>query len=114
MCATFSGDVAMVKFLAEQNADLTSRLYGLADLGYEDDFTLLMAALETRQSPEMIRTLLEAFVGRKYRTSFPGSENNNIHLFGPPCFFFLGGEVVFPHILFLNIFKFLLSHVKGR
>eukprot|EP00434_Breviolum_minutum_P024972 symbB.v1.2.022058.t1/scaffold1941.1/size95522/4 len=59
LCATFSGDVAMVKFLAEQRADPMSRLYGLGDLGYEDDMTLLMAALETRQSPEMIRTLLE-------------------------------------------------------
>ena len=65
LCATFSGDVAMVKFLAQQKADLMSRLYGLGDLGYDDDLTLLMAALETRQSPEMIRTLLEAFLGER-------------------------------------------------
>jgi len=76
----------MVKFLAEQKADPMSRLYGLGDLGYEDDMTLLMAALETRQSPEMIRTLLEAFLSESIESLFPGSENNNIHLFGPPCF----------------------------
>ena len=29
---------------------------------------------------------LGSFFERKYRRSFPGSENNNIHLFGPPCF----------------------------
>ena len=113
MCATFSGDVAMVKFLAEQKADLTSRLYGLADLGYEDDFTLLMAALETRQSPEMIRTLLEALLGEGIERLFP-EVKTTISTCLVRHVFFLGGEVVFPHILFLDIFKFLLSHVKGR
>ena len=106
----------MVKFLAEQKADLTSRLYGLADLGYEDDFTLLMAALETRQSPEMIRTLLEALLGESIERLFSRKWKQQYPLVWSAMFFFFfgGGEVVFPHILFLNIFKFLLSHVKGR
>ena len=100
MCATFSGDVAMVKFLAEQKADLTSRLYGLADLGYEDDFTLLMAALETRQSPEMIRTLLEALLGESIERLFPEVKTTISTCLVRHVFFFGGGGCFSTHSIF--------------
>eukprot|EP00435_Cladocopium_sp_Y103_P059907 s1461_g21.t1 len=59
-CATFSGDVKMLRFLVQQKADVNeSFVQGLAELGYPDNWNLLMMALESRQSPEMIRTLLD-------------------------------------------------------
>ena len=54
VCATFSGDVDMVRFLAQQKADLNVNFQHLEELGYAQDWNLLMAALESRQSPEMI------------------------------------------------------------
>ncbi|CAJ1422608.1 unnamed protein product [Effrenium voratum] len=58
LCATFAGDVAMVQFLANKKADLNVSLHGLEPLGYCTGWNLLMVALESRQSPEMIRALL--------------------------------------------------------
>ena len=89
----------MVKFLAEQKADLTSRLYGLGDLGYEDDLTLLMAALETRQSPEMIRTLLEAFLGESIERLFSRKWKQQYPLVWS-AMFFLGGAYFSTHSIF--------------
>lgn len=85
----------MVKFLAEQKADPMSRLYGLGDLGYEDDMTLLMAALETRQSPEMIRTLLEALLGESIERLFPEVKTTISTCLVRHVFFFGGGRLFF-------------------
>ena len=57
LCATFAGDVEMVRFLARQKADINMTLQGLRgldELGYTNEWNLLMVALESRQSPEMI------------------------------------------------------------
>eukprot|EP00438_Fugacium_kawagutii_P021247 Skav207768 [mRNA] locus=scaffold2087:129268:130623:- [translate_table: standard] len=59
LCATFAGDTEMVGSLAAQRADLHLELDGLEELGYSNGWNLLMVALESRQSPEMIGTLLD-------------------------------------------------------
>ncbi|CAK9015369.1 unnamed protein product [Durusdinium trenchii] len=52
LCATFSGDVEMVRLLAHKKADLNANLHGLEKLGFPDVWNLLIAALE-------INTLLD-------------------------------------------------------
>ena len=59
LCAIFAGDVGMLRLLLENRADANHRLHGLADLGYYDRQTLLMAATKSRQKPEMLSTLIE-------------------------------------------------------
>lgn len=59
LCATFAGDVNMVRLLVEQKADVNYRTHGLEDLGYTDDLTLLIVALRSGQGREMISALLE-------------------------------------------------------
>ena len=49
----------MVKLLVENKADVNRRLSGLNSLGYSDSQTLLMAAIKSRQEPEMLRALIE-------------------------------------------------------
>ncbi|CAE7520652.1 unnamed protein product [Symbiodinium natans] len=58
-CATLSGDVKMLRCLAQKKADLNANVLGLEELGFSQDWSLLMVALESRQSAEMIRTLLD-------------------------------------------------------
>lgn len=59
LCATFAGDVNMVRLLVQQKADLNYRLRGLEPLGFSSDLTLLMAALQSRQTAPMIAALVE-------------------------------------------------------
>ena len=59
LCATFAGDVNMVRLLVAQQADLTYRLRGLEHLGFADGLTLLIAALKSRQDGQMIQALLD-------------------------------------------------------
>lgn len=54
LCATFSGDVEMVRLLAHKKADLNANLHGLEKLGFPDVWNLLIAALESRQSQKMM------------------------------------------------------------
>ena len=60
LCATFAGDVKMLRCLIEHQADLNYRTRGLEDLGYTDDLTLLIVALRSGQAAEMVSLLLEA------------------------------------------------------
>lgn len=58
LCAVFSGDSEMIRRLAGLRADPNGRLIGLADLGYYDIQTLLMAAAKSSQEPAVLSTLL--------------------------------------------------------
>lgn len=73
LCAIFSGDTEMVGALAAQRADLHLNLHGLEELGYSNGWNLLMVAMESRQSPEMIGTLLDLGVDANASTLEAGS-----------------------------------------
>ena len=58
LCAVFSGDVEILRRLVDLRADPNGRLRGLADLGYYDTQTLLMAAAKSSQEPKVLLELL--------------------------------------------------------
>lgn len=51
MCAMFCGDTIMLRLLAGSKGDVNLRLHGLAQLGYFDGQTLLVAAAKSSQKP---------------------------------------------------------------
>ena len=59
MCAMFCGDTTMLRLLAGSKGDVNLRLHGLAQLGYFDGQTLLVAAAKSSQKPEVLTTLIE-------------------------------------------------------
>jgi len=59
MCAVFAGDKAMLRLLAEGQADMNVGLQGLGDLGYYDTQTTLMVATKSRQDASVLAVLLE-------------------------------------------------------
>ena len=59
MCAVFSGDTDMLRLLAQARADMNYRLHGLAELGYYDSQTALMAAMKSHQAPCVLEALIE-------------------------------------------------------
>ena len=59
LCAAFAGDAKILRALLENRADANQKLYGLSDLGFYDGQTVLMAATKSRQTPEVLSTLIE-------------------------------------------------------
>ncbi|CAE7327132.1 unnamed protein product [Symbiodinium sp. CCMP2592] len=58
LCAVFAGDAKILRALLENRADANQKLYGLSDLGFYDGQTVLMAATKSRQTPEVLSTLI--------------------------------------------------------
>jgi len=58
LCAVFSGDRNMLHLLVERRADANGKAFGLADLGYYDTQTLLMAAAKSCQEAKVLPTLM--------------------------------------------------------
>lgn len=58
LCAVFSGDRNMLHLLVERRADANGKAFGLADLGYYDTQTLLMAAAKSCQEAKVLSTLM--------------------------------------------------------
>lgn len=58
LCAVLSGNVPMIRHLAQQRADVNYRITGLNALGYYETQTLLMAAAKSHQEPEVLSELI--------------------------------------------------------
>ena len=59
MCAVLSGDVGILRLLAQTGANMNHSLQDMGDLGYYDTQTVLMAATKSRQSSSMLEALVE-------------------------------------------------------
>ncbi|CAL1134479.1 unnamed protein product [Cladocopium goreaui] len=59
LCATLSGDTAMIRVLANSRADVNQRVSSLTEFGFEKDQTLLMIAAKSCQPAEVLTRLLE-------------------------------------------------------
>ncbi|CAE7246569.1 Alpha-latrotoxin-Lt1a [Symbiodinium microadriaticum] len=70
MCATLSGDTAVLRLLAEHRASMNHSLKDMSDLGYYDTQTPLMAAAKSQQDASVLATLIQlrADVNARART----------------------------------------------
>eukprot|EP00435_Cladocopium_sp_Y103_P050922 s583_g15.t1 len=59
LCATLSGDTAMIGELAKSRADVTMRVSSLTEFGFAKNQTLLMIAAKSCQPAEVLTTLLD-------------------------------------------------------
>ena len=73
MCAVLSGDVGVLRLLAQSRADMNHKMHGLSELGYYDTQTLLMAAAKSHQDPSVLIALIElrADANGRARTGLP-------------------------------------------
>ncbi|CAJ1436666.1 unnamed protein product [Effrenium voratum] len=58
-CAVLSGNVAMIRLLAENKADVNRGLPDLSELGFYETQTMLMAAAKSHQDPSVLSALIE-------------------------------------------------------
>jgi len=59
LCAMFSCDNEMMRKLASCNADVDKKISGLSELGYYENQTLLMAAAKSKQSEDVLETIIQ-------------------------------------------------------
>ncbi|CAE7655219.1 unnamed protein product [Symbiodinium necroappetens] len=59
MCAVLAGDANMVRTLVRLGADVNQRVCGLAEFGYFDGETVIMAAVKAHPSADMLSLLIE-------------------------------------------------------
>ena len=73
MCAVLSGDISILRRLAEKRADMNTPLHGMGDLGYYDTQTALIVATKSQQAPSLLEALvqLRADVNGRSRTGLP-------------------------------------------
>ena len=67
MCAVLSGDLMMLRLLVRHKADLNFTITGLGEFGFRDSFTVLMAAVKSKQPATLVASLihLRADVSRR-------------------------------------------------
>ncbi|CAJ1399136.1 unnamed protein product [Effrenium voratum] len=59
LCATFAGNVEVIRRMVEHRADVNQNIEGLGELGYYPSQSVLMAAAKSRQPAEVLTALLE-------------------------------------------------------
>lgn len=69
LCAMFSGDTEMMRTLASCRADINKPISGLSELGYYESQTLLMAAAKSKQTGDVLETIIELRADISVRSS---------------------------------------------